>query len=339
MLLLFEGEHGPRNTLKFIEEKLGIGLWSWDIPSNKMQWSRGIYHLLGHEPGTLKPSIELIRNMIHPSDRLAAMELSRLLHEGLPIDREFRIIRMDGRIRWLRNHGEVLMDQAGRPQRAIGVMSDITRRHEAQTSLRASEERYRVLAAATSAIVWKAFADGTVADIPEWREITGQSVDEIRGTGWLDAVHGDDRAAVLKAWRQALENASAFNKEFRVRTLDGGPRCFSCHAAPIFNSDGSVREWVGVLTDLSNRPSGKAINGEAITGAQVRGARAILNWSVKDVADAAQVSASTVRRIEEHDGPATTRAVGIAAIRQALESGGVEFIHMPSGRPGVRPRG
>lgn len=339
MLHLFEGEHAQRDTLRFIEEKLGIGLWCWNITTNKMKWSRGVYHLLGHEPDSVEPSIELITSMTHPSDLLAAAEISRLLNEGLPIEREFRIIRKDGRIRWVGNRGEVLMDAAGRPQKAIGVLFDITRRQEASLALRASEERCRVLAGAISAIVWTALADGSVVDIPEWRDITGQTIDEVRGTGWLAAVHEDDRGAVTKSWRAAIDSVMPFSKEFRVSTRNGGSQWLKCRSAPVFNTDGSVREWVGVITDLSGPQAGKTVNGEAITGAQVRAARAILNWSVKEVADAAQVSVSTVRRLEENDGPATTRAVGISAIKEALETGGVEFLSLSSGRPGVRPRG
>lgn len=339
MTTFFESERALRDTLLFVEEKLKAGLWCWNIATNKMEWSRGMFLLLGHEPGSVEPSIDLIRSMIHPRDLMAASELSRLLNEGLPIETEFRLIRPDGRIRWLANRGEVLMDPAGKPRKAIGIMFDITRRQEAILGLRASEERFRVLAGAMAAIVWTALPDGAVVDIPEWREITGQTIDEIRGFGWLDAIRADDRDAVERAWRAAVDGVKPFSKEFRVRVRTGGCRWLKCHAAPVFNADGSVREWIGVATDLSSHSAGKAADGEAITGAQVRAARAILNWSVKDVAVAAKVSASTVRRLEENDGPATTRAVGIAAIKEALESNGVEFLDLPSGRPGVRPRG
>lgn len=39
MLLLFDGEQGAINTLRFVEEKIGVGLWSLDIETDRMEWS------------------------------------------------------------------------------------------------------------------------------------------------------------------------------------------------------------------------------------------------------------------------------------------------------------
>jgi len=73
-----------------------------------------------------------------------------------------------------------------------------------------------------------------------------------------------------------------------------------------------------------------------VTSAQVRMARAALNWSVRDLAEAAQIHRNTVTNIE------TGRYVGdaatLAAIVGALKRAGVEFIDENGGGPGVRLR-
>jgi hypothetical protein len=70
----------------------------------------------------------------------------------------------------------------------------------------------------------------------------------------------------------------------------------------------------------------------------MRGGRGILNWSVRDLSVAADISVATIRRLEEHDGP-TLDALGAGeAIRAALEKAGVEFFAQPNCKPGVRPR-
>src|SRR5947199_6627677 len=53
----------------------------------------------------------------------------------------------------------------------------------------ASERRYRSLLTAISQVVWTTDAEGRVEDIPQWRALTGQSVDEVKGFGWLNALH------------------------------------------------------------------------------------------------------------------------------------------------------
>ena len=41
-------------------------------------------------------------------------------------------------------------------------------------------------------------------DAAEWRWITGQSVEEFLGNGWLDSIHPEDRERVERDWRECL---------------------------------------------------------------------------------------------------------------------------------------
>ncbi|WP_442756608.1 transcriptional regulator [Methylocystis sp. JAN1] len=73
-----------------------------------------------------------------------------------------------------------------------------------------------------------------------------------------------------------------------------------------------------------------------LTGAQMRAARALIRWTVEDLAKTANVGVMTVRRAEANDGAPSMMANNLAAIRAALESAGVEFIPENGGGPGVR---
>lgn len=75
-----------------------------------------------------------------------------------------------------------------------------------------------------------------------------------------------------------------------------------------------------------------------ITGAQIRAARALLRWSAKDLAQAANVGVATVSRAEVEEGRITLTAANLNAIRVALEHAGVEFIPKNGGGVGVRFR-
>jgi DNA-binding XRE family transcriptional regulator len=72
-----------------------------------------------------------------------------------------------------------------------------------------------------------------------------------------------------------------------------------------------------------------------VTSAQVRAARALLNWTVRDLAEKSGVHRNTVTRIETE---ATTPGHSMAAVQTALESAGVEFIPENGGGAGVRLR-
>jgi hypothetical protein len=75
-----------------------------------------------------------------------------------------------------------------------------------------------------------------------------------------------------------------------------------------------------------------------ITGRQVRAARGLINWSVRELSEAASVSPMTVKRIEASDGMLPVRDQSARAVRAALEQAGVEFIFSAGAEPGVRPR-
>ncbi len=74
----------------------------------------------------------------------------------------------------------------------------------------------------------------------------------------------------------------------------------------------------------------------AISPPQIRAARALLGWSQEDLVAASGVPKRTVVRLELQEGAPQRRTV--AAIRQALEAAGVEFIPENGGGAGVRLR-
>jgi transcriptional regulator with XRE-family HTH domain len=59
---------------------------------------------------------------------------------------------------------------------------------------------------------------------------------------------------------------------------------------------------------------------------------------VRDLAEAAKVSSSTIRRLEEMSGAAPGEEPSLEPIREVFERAGVEFLFPPTGKPGVRPR-
>jgi predicted transcriptional regulator len=120
----------------------------------------------------------------------------------------------------------------------------------------------------------------------------------------------------------------------------------------VFGPDGGLAEWIGICEPLgvgaglqagprktSPRPHVSAESeSHLISGAQVRAARAIVNWSVRDLAEASGVSSSTIRRIEEDAGvPETRDTRKLGVIRKTLEDAGVDFLPAAEGKGGVRP--
>jgi PAS domain S-box-containing protein len=179
----------------------------------------------------------------------------------------------------------------------------------------------------TSAATWTVGADGYAVDIPEWTALTGQSVEELKGEGWMDAIHGEDLERVRSAWMTAIAHGSHYNTDYRVRCADGVYRWFNARGMPIVNVEGDIQQWIGVLLPIAGlnrfRQSATESSGTSapfvdITPGALRAARAMLGWSASRLADMADVSISTIRRIEEADERDSTRSTTARKLIAAL---------------------
>ena len=134
------------------------------------------------------------------------------------------------------------------------VVTDETRRKQSERQVRESEERFRTLVDASASIVWVASAAGDFEQPqPGWTSFTGQEFASLRGGGWMDSVHPDDREATATQWLEATGARAPYRFEHRLRRADGEWRYMSVRSVPIIEDDGSVREWVGTHTDITER--------------------------------------------------------------------------------------
>jgi PAS domain S-box-containing protein len=127
-------------------------------------------------------------------------------------------------------------------------------RDAATAAVRLSEQRFRSLVSATAQIVWTTDSDGRFVDEqPDWGAFTGQTFEEYRGDGWLAVIHPDDRVRTAEAWSRAVESRRPYEVINRLRRFDGVYRDFSVRGVPVREEDGSVREWVGIHTDITKQ--------------------------------------------------------------------------------------
>ena len=131
---------------------------------------------------------------------------------------------------------------------------DVSEKQRAQRLLQESEKRYRSLVEATAAAVWKLDPMGNITGEEQgWHQLTGQSIEQMRGEGWLDAIHPDDRESTVAQWAKALAERTICELEHRVRTATGEWRGMFVRAIPVFGGGGELREWVGTHTDITAR--------------------------------------------------------------------------------------
>jgi PAS domain S-box-containing protein len=154
----------------------------------------------------------------------------------------------------LEGGADAYLAQPVEPRELLATVRALLRVREAESVVRQSEERLRVLAAATADVVWTTDAEGRIVeDLPQWRDLTGQTAEEVRGWGWLDALHPDDRERTAQLWKDAVRRQGTYDVEYRVRMRDGGYRAFTSRGVPVMEPGGGIREWVGLCVDVEDR--------------------------------------------------------------------------------------
>ena len=317
------------SILLLIEEQGQVGFWWHDVATDEISVSPGLARITG-VPATVRRTRESMLQAIHPRDRRFHDDLGGLIDLGHPLRREFRIVRPDGTVRSVSCKIDAILSDDGRPIRFIGILVDITERSEALRAVEYNQERRFALLEAMSAHAWVADARGDGIDFSAFCRITGQTLEECRSEGWAQSVHPDDRTRVIANFRAALRNGGLYDVEYRIRTVDGTYRRILVRAAPVRDRSGTVLEWHGVTLPLDTvqEPLSPYVEDgndlPALTGAQIRGARGLLDWSLAQLASASGVSVSTIKRMEDGS-ESSTRPSKSGAVRRALQTGGVAF--------------
>lgn len=105
-------------------------------------------------------------------------------------------------------------------------------------------------------IEWTASPDGLLDFYNRhWFRYTGMTLEQARGTGWMNALHPDDLIKSLTLWEGALASGQPFALECRLRRADGCYRWHRGEGMPIHDDNGTITKWFGVVIDIHEQQS------------------------------------------------------------------------------------
>ncbi len=125
-----------RSTLSRAQTNAGAGVWEVDMRTGRVTWSPQMLNMLKWPPGRPFPNGDDLTQFVHPDDRKLlekSMNVARELHRPFAVD--VRLVRADGDVCWIQQHGEYLYDMCGLPLSFFGTAVDITQRKRAEEEI------------------------------------------------------------------------------------------------------------------------------------------------------------------------------------------------------------
>ena len=139
-------------------------------------------------------------------------------------------------------------------QAVMRRLDDRRSRAAAERDLTRSERRFEALADAMPQMAWSTPEDGQTDYFnARWYEFTGVAPGSHFGSGWVDALHPDDRDMASREWGKAVASGEPFEVEYRLRRHDGEYRWTLARGLPVRDEANGANRWFGTNTDIHER--------------------------------------------------------------------------------------
>lgn len=253
------------NRFRLAADAAEIGVWEHDIAKDILIWDQWMYRLYGLETDSFSPSNKALEKYIHPDDLSRIRdEVNSLFRSEKSFDTQFRIIRPDGKVRYLKAFAMLERDSQGNPVRMTGINYDITQRIETEEALRSARDLLETaVAQSPSGII--------IADAPDVKiRLTNTAALGIRG-GKPDILTGIDLEKHSKNWqtyypdgtpyppeklplsRAVLKGETTENEEVIIRDEEGNEHYVLTNGAPIYDSQGNVTAGIVIFHEITER--------------------------------------------------------------------------------------
>jgi PAS domain S-box-containing protein len=249
---------GAQQALAESEERLRlatdaaeIAFWDVHVPDGALIWQprlRPMFGITTDEP----LSMDDFYAGVHPDDREAvagafAAACDPQRRELYNI--EFRVVgRDDGRVRWIAAKGRALFDADGRCVRANGTAMDITSRKTTELELEMALEASRTGTfhwdIEDNQLTWDNALDRLFGLLP------GEAVRSL--DQFIELVHPDDRAEVIRRCERCRDAGEDFDMEFRVIYPDGSVHWLYDRGRTFLDPTGRAKSMTGACVDITH---------------------------------------------------------------------------------------
>ena len=233
----------------------GIGVWDWDLATDRIDFDERACALLGMEHAERPLYYADWAERVHPED-LARAGIEQILHHEQSFKRAFRVRWPDDTWHMIASSGRVIRDAGGTPYKLVGVNWDITEEKRTEAALRAGKQQLDMALHAAVMGIWDwEIATGRVAWAGEHgalfgipRADFGGMIEDVQAR-----VHPDDREQGMAVFRRTVDEGTDFDNTYRVVWPDGSLHWMHSLGKLIRDDDGVPQRIVGTTQNVTER--------------------------------------------------------------------------------------
>ncbi|KPK75237.1 MAG: hypothetical protein AMJ79_12015 [Phycisphaerae bacterium SM23_30] len=206
---------------------------------------------------TQEELLDKMRWWVHEDDTPRAKEIyERTFREGMEgKDFEYKALKKNGELWYASSSWKPIRDEEGKFKGIVFQTIDVTKRKQAEETLRESEQRFRAAANCTSDLIYEDNSEtGQVDWYGDINGLLGYEPGEFPSTfqGWKNSLHPDDLDRVLSEIKNCADTDGVYCVEYRIKHKDGTYR-YWVDRGTVFQKKGKPRKTVGACEDITER--------------------------------------------------------------------------------------
>ncbi len=195
--------------------------------------------------------------IVHPDDLERVMSQGKGLSEdpNYSVNRQYRIIGKDGKVRWVSENIDPAIDEKGRIIGVQGTLQDITDHKQAEEKLQISDLRLNMVCKAGGVVVWDW---NIITNELDWSDgycqAFGYSEDDTLPTleSWSNFIHPDNREHTLAGLQKVIKSdETKWSAEYRFKKKDGSYAFILDWGTVIHDDKGKPVRMVGAMLDIT----------------------------------------------------------------------------------------
>jgi PAS domain S-box-containing protein len=235
--------------LSFAARKSPSGIFIRDAAGGMLWMNEALENIIGYSFAELEGKIMGSTLVGEDTDLRVFESAVKAVKENRPYEIEIKIYKKDNTPRWVFLSNSPLFNEAGKVDRQIGVMVDITERKKSEEEL----TKLSLVASNTTSGVVINNSDGKVEWVNKaFENITGYSINEVNGNHLGDVLKGElTDVSIIQKTRELSRNKQSFEVDLLIYRKDGQPLWISVINSVIIGGDGNVDKYIEVIIDIT----------------------------------------------------------------------------------------